>query len=85
MDERPGQRLTRTGYYLLPELSPDEAEALSFRRREDKHHADDLDCAYNSLPHATGATRVVPGVGTNDSSVLKSLAFFSLPVHAGAP
>jgi hypothetical protein len=30
MDERPGQRLTRTGYYLLPELSPDEAEALLF-------------------------------------------------------
>jgi hypothetical protein len=24
-------------------------------------------------------------VGTNYSSVLKSLAFFSLPVHAGAP
>ena len=30
MDEPPGQRLTRTGYYLLPELSPDEAEALLF-------------------------------------------------------
>jgi hypothetical protein len=30
MDEQTGQRLTRTGYYLLPELSPDEAEALLF-------------------------------------------------------
>ena len=30
MDEPPGQRLTRTGYYLLPELSPDAAEALLF-------------------------------------------------------
>jgi hypothetical protein len=30
MDELPGRRLTRTGYYLLPELSPDEAEALLF-------------------------------------------------------
>lgn len=30
MDEPRGQRLTRTGYYLLPELSPDEAEALLF-------------------------------------------------------
>jgi hypothetical protein len=30
LDEPRGQRLTRTGYYLLPELSPDEAEALLF-------------------------------------------------------
>jgi hypothetical protein len=30
MDEPPGQRLTRTGYYLVPHLSPDEAEALLF-------------------------------------------------------
>jgi hypothetical protein len=30
MDEPPGQRLTRTGYYLLPQLSPDEAGALLF-------------------------------------------------------
>jgi hypothetical protein len=30
MDELPGQRLTRTGYYLLPQLSPHEAEALIF-------------------------------------------------------
>jgi hypothetical protein len=30
MDERPGQLLTRTGYYLVPHLSPDEAEALLF-------------------------------------------------------
>ena len=30
MDEPPGQFLTRTGYYLLPELSPNEAEALIF-------------------------------------------------------
>ena len=30
MDEPPGQLFTRTGYYLLPELSPDEAEALLF-------------------------------------------------------
>jgi hypothetical protein len=30
MDELPGQRLTQTGYYLLAELSPDEAEALLF-------------------------------------------------------
>jgi hypothetical protein len=30
LDEPPGQRLTRTGYYLLPQLSPHEAEALIF-------------------------------------------------------
>jgi hypothetical protein len=30
MDEPPGQVLTRTGYYLLPQLSPNEAEALIF-------------------------------------------------------
>jgi hypothetical protein len=30
MDEPPGQRLTRTGYYLLPQLSPDEAEVFLF-------------------------------------------------------
>ena len=30
MDEPPGQRLTQTGYYLVPHLSPDEAEALFF-------------------------------------------------------
>jgi hypothetical protein len=30
MDEPPGQRLTRTGYYLAPHLSPDAAEALLF-------------------------------------------------------
>jgi hypothetical protein len=30
MDEPPGQILTRTGYYLLPQLSPNEAEALMF-------------------------------------------------------
>jgi hypothetical protein len=30
MDERPGPLLTRTGYYLVPHLSPDEAEALLF-------------------------------------------------------
>ena len=30
MDEPPGQRLTQTGYYLLPQLSPTEAEALIF-------------------------------------------------------
>jgi hypothetical protein len=30
MDEPSGQRLTRTGYYLLPQLSPHEAEALIF-------------------------------------------------------
>jgi hypothetical protein len=30
MDEPPGQRFTRTGYYLVPQLSPDEAEALLF-------------------------------------------------------
>jgi hypothetical protein len=30
LDEPRGRRLTRTGYYLLPELSPDEAEALLF-------------------------------------------------------
>jgi hypothetical protein len=30
MDEPPGRLFTRTGYYLLPELSPDEAEALLF-------------------------------------------------------
>jgi hypothetical protein len=29
-DEPLGQRLTRTGYYLVPQLSPDEAEALLF-------------------------------------------------------
>ena len=30
MDEPPGQLFTRTGYYLLPQLSPTEAEALLF-------------------------------------------------------
>jgi hypothetical protein len=30
MDEPPGQLFTRTGYYLVPQLSPDEAEALLF-------------------------------------------------------
>jgi hypothetical protein len=30
IDEPPGQLLTQTGYYLLPELSPNEAEALIF-------------------------------------------------------
>jgi hypothetical protein len=30
MDEPRGQRLTRTGYYLVPQLSPNEAEALLF-------------------------------------------------------
>ena len=30
MDEPLGQRLTRSGYYLLPQLSPHEAEALIF-------------------------------------------------------
>jgi hypothetical protein len=30
LDEPRGRRLTRTGYYLLPELSPDDAEALLF-------------------------------------------------------
>ena len=28
LDEPPGQLFTRTGYYLLPDLSPDEVEAL---------------------------------------------------------
>jgi hypothetical protein len=30
MDEPLGQLFTRTGYYLVPQLSPDEAEALLF-------------------------------------------------------
>jgi hypothetical protein len=30
MDEPPGQLFTRTGYYLLPDLSPDEGETLLF-------------------------------------------------------
>jgi hypothetical protein len=30
MDEPRGRLLTRTGYYLLPQLSPDAAEALIF-------------------------------------------------------
>jgi hypothetical protein len=30
MDEPPGQLLIQTGYYLVPQLSPDEAEALIF-------------------------------------------------------
>jgi hypothetical protein len=30
MDEPLRQLLTRTGYYLLPQLSPDEAEAMIF-------------------------------------------------------
>ena len=30
MDEPPGRLLTRTGYYLVPQLSPDEAEPLLF-------------------------------------------------------
>ena len=32
MDEPPGQFLTHTGYYLLPQLSPSEAEVLIFPR-----------------------------------------------------
>ena len=28
LDEPPGQLFTRTGYYLVPDLSPDEAEIL---------------------------------------------------------
>jgi hypothetical protein len=32
MDESPGQFLTQTGYYLLPQLSPSEAEVLLFPR-----------------------------------------------------
>jgi hypothetical protein len=32
MDEAPGQFLTQTGYYLLPQLSPSEAEVLIFPR-----------------------------------------------------
>jgi hypothetical protein len=32
MDESPGQFLTQTGYYLLPQLSPSEAEVLIFPR-----------------------------------------------------
>ena len=32
MDEPPGQFLTQTGYYLLPQLSPSEAEVLIFPR-----------------------------------------------------
>ena len=34
MNEPPGRRLTRTGYYLVPRLSPDEAEALLFTPQE---------------------------------------------------
>jgi hypothetical protein len=30
LDEPPGQRFTRMGYYLVPHLSPEEAEALLF-------------------------------------------------------
>jgi hypothetical protein len=30
MDEPPGQLFSRTGYYLVPQLSPAEAEALLF-------------------------------------------------------
>ena len=30
MDEPPGQLFTRTGYYLVPQLSPTEAESLIF-------------------------------------------------------
>jgi hypothetical protein len=30
MDEPPGRLFTRTGYYLVPQLSPTEAEALLF-------------------------------------------------------
>jgi hypothetical protein len=30
MDEPPGQLFTRTGYYLVPNLSPNQAEALLF-------------------------------------------------------
>ena len=30
MDEPPGHLLTQTGYYLVPQLSPNEAEALLF-------------------------------------------------------
>jgi hypothetical protein len=34
MDEPPGQLLTRTGYHLLPQLSPHDAEALIFPTTE---------------------------------------------------
>ena len=30
MDEPPGRLFTRTGYYLVPRLSPDDAEGLLF-------------------------------------------------------
>jgi hypothetical protein len=30
MDDPPGRLFTRTGYYLVPQLSPDDAEALLF-------------------------------------------------------
>jgi len=30
MDEPPGRLFARTGYYLVPEVSPDEVEALLF-------------------------------------------------------
>jgi hypothetical protein len=30
IDEPPGQLFTRTGYYLVPQLSPTEAETLLF-------------------------------------------------------
>jgi hypothetical protein len=30
MDEPPGQLFTRTGYYLVPDLPPNQAEALLF-------------------------------------------------------
>ena len=46
MDEPRGQLLTRTGYYLLPHLSPDEAEASSFHRCNDANQAE----------HSTGMT-----------------------------
>jgi hypothetical protein len=61
MDELSGQRLTRTGYFSCPSCLRMRRRPSSFRRCKDKHHADDLDCAENSVPHATGATLIVPG------------------------
>jgi hypothetical protein len=61
MDEPPGQLLTRTGYYLLPHLSPHEAEALIFPTTSAHLRAQDLECQEDSLSHPTGAQAAAAG------------------------
>jgi hypothetical protein len=61
MDEPPGQILTRTGYYLLPQLSPHEAEALIFPTTSPYPDVQDLEGQEDSLSHPTGAQAAAAG------------------------